>query len=98
MTDWMRREADGTVTLRLHVQPGARRTEVCGLHGASLKIRVAAPALEERANEALVAFLAERFGVPRRGVTLVSGAKSRDKRVEIRGSTQAPEAALQVPG
>jgi uncharacterized protein (TIGR00251 family) len=94
MNDWFRLGADGTVTLRVHAQPGARRTEVCGLHGGAVKIRVAAAALEDRANEALVEFVAERFGVPRRAVTLAAGAKSREKRLEIRGSTRSPPAAL----
>jgi hypothetical protein len=96
MTDWFRLDAAGTVTIRVHVQPGARRTEVAGLHGESVKVRVAAPALEDRANEALVEFIADRFGVPRRDVTLLAGAKSREKRLEIRGSSLAPAAALGV--
>ena len=74
MTDWFRTDADGTTTICVHVQPGARRTEVSGLHGRSLKIRVAAPATEDRANDALVEFVAERFGVPKRCVKLLSGA------------------------
>jgi uncharacterized protein (TIGR00251 family) len=91
MSPWHRRLADGTILLAVHAQPGAKRTEVCGLHGDALKVRVAAPALEDRANEALVEFLAKRFGVARRDVTLVSGAKSREKRIEIRGSAMDPE-------
>jgi uncharacterized protein (TIGR00251 family) len=94
MTGWFRRDADGTITLCVHVQPGARRTEVAGLHGEAVKIRVAAPALEDRANAALVAFLAERFNVPRRAVTLAAGERSREKRLEIRGSSVSPPAAL----
>lgn len=96
MSHWFRLDAAGTVTIRVHVQPGARRTEVTGLHGESVKVRVAAPALEDRANEALVDFIAEKFAVPRRGVTLVSGLKSREKRLEVRGSKLAPAAALGV--
>jgi len=91
MSPWHRRLADGTIVLAVHAQPGAKRTEVCGLHGEALRIRIAAPALEDRANEALVEFLAKRFGVARRDVTLVSGAKSREKRFEIRGSVMDPE-------
>jgi uncharacterized protein (TIGR00251 family) len=96
LSHWYRRDAAGTVTVCVHAQPGARRTEVAGLHGASVKIRVAAPALEERANAALIDYLAERFGVPRRNVTLVSGAKSREKRLEVRGTSLAPPAALGI--
>ena len=91
MSPWHRRLADGTILLAVHAQPGAKRTEVSGLHGDALKVRVAAPALKDRANEALVEFLAKRFGVAKRDVTLVSGAKSREKRFEIRGSVVGPE-------
>ena len=98
MTDWFRLEADGSVSLRVHAQPGAKRSEVAGLHGEAVKIRVAAPALEDRANEALVAFLAERFGVPRRDVSLVSGERSREKRFRVVGSRVAPAEALGMPG
>lgn len=98
MSPWHRRLADGTIVLAVHAQPGARRTEVCGLHGDALKIRVAAPALEDRANEALVEFLAERFGVAKRQVTLVSGAKSREKRFEIRGGVVDPEGLAEAKG
>lgn len=94
MSDWFRLEADGAVTICVHAQPGARRTEVAGLHGDSVRIRVAAPALEDRANEALVDFLAGCFGVARRDVTLVAGAKSRQKRLRIRGSALDPAAAM----
>jgi uncharacterized protein (TIGR00251 family) len=91
MTTWCRREADGTLVLAIHAQPGAKRTEVAGLHGDALKIRVAAPALEDRANTALVEFLAERFNVPKRNVTLVSGARSREKRFAVVGSSVDPD-------
>lgn len=94
MSSWHRRLADGTIVLAVHAQPGARRTEVAGLHGDALKIRVAAPALEDRANEALIEYLARRLEVPRRNVALVGGAKSREKRFEIRASAVAPESLL----
>jgi uncharacterized protein (TIGR00251 family) len=83
MPSWCRRTPDGRLVIDVHAQPGARRTEVVGLHGEALKIRVSAPALEDRANEALAAFIAERLGVARRDVTLVSGAKSRSKRFAV---------------
>lgn len=98
MSPWHRRLPDGTIALAVHAQPGAKRTEVSGLHGDALKIRVAAPALEDRANEALVEFLAKCFGVATRDVTLVSGAKSREKRFEIRGSVVDPEKLAETKG
>jgi hypothetical protein len=92
---WFRRDpAQGVVTLSIHAQPQARRTEVVGLHGDSLKVRVAAPALENRANEALIAFVAKRFGVARRDVTLLSGEKSREKVLQVRSTTADPETVL----
>jgi hypothetical protein len=78
--------------LELHVQPGARRTEVAGLHGDRLKLRLAARAVEGRANEALVQFLAETLGTSRRNVVIVSGEHSRAKRVEIAAAARGPEA------
>lgn len=95
MDSWYRPAADGGGWIVLvHVQPGARRTEVAGLHGAALKVRVAAPALEERANGALVAFVAERLGLARREVTLESGGKSRQKRLRIASAAADPRRLL----
>ena len=71
--------------LEVHVQPGAKRSAFAGQHGDRLKIRLAAPAVDNRANEALVAFLAEHYGVPRRNVRIATGLKSRRKRVVIEG-------------
>jgi len=69
----------------VHVQPGARRSGVAGLHGDRLKIRIAAPALDGRANDALVAFIAEQLGIPRARVAVVRGERSRDKLVAVSG-------------
>lgn len=86
---WYRRERDGAFCLVLHIQPGARQTEVAGLHGAALKIRLAAPPVDGKANAALLAFLAERLAVPRRALTLVSGDAARQKRVRIEAVSAA---------
>lgn len=94
MVSWCRRSPSGAWVIHVHAQPGARRTEVVGVHGEALKVRVAAPALEDRANDALMAWLAERFGVPRRNVALVAGARSREKRFEVSGSVVEPERLL----
>ncbi len=69
--------------LDLHVQPGASRTEFAGTHGDRVKVRLAAPAHDGRANRALIEFLAEYYGVPRRNVRITAGLKSRQKRVVI---------------
>ena len=71
--------------LEVHVQPGARRSEFAGQHGERIKIRLAAPAVENKANEALIGFLAEHYGVPKRNVRIAAGLKSRQKRVVIEG-------------
>ena len=71
--------------LDLHVQPGAARSEFAGMHGERIKVRIAAPAVDDKANTALVEFLAAHYGVPRRSVRIVAGLKSRRKRVVIDG-------------
>lgn len=96
MASWYRRAPHGGWTLFVHAQPGARRTQVAGLHGEALKVRIAAPALEDRANEALIAFVAERLGIARREVALASGAKSREKRLEIANAAADPARLLEV--
>ena len=71
--------------LEVHVQPGARRSEFAGQHGERIKIRLAARAVDNQANEALVDFLAEHYGVPKSRVRIAAGLKSRQKRVVIEG-------------
>lgn len=79
--------ADGSTVVHVHVQPRAGRTEVIGRHGASLKIRVAAPPVDGRATDAAGAALASALDVPRKNVTLRSGATSRLKRFTVTGVT-----------
>ncbi len=95
MNAWYRRNGD-VLTLTLHVQPGAKRTDVSGLHGEALKIRLAAPPIEGRANEALLKFIAASFDVPLRQVELKQGGQSRHKVVAITGSKVEPESLLGV--
>jgi uncharacterized protein (TIGR00251 family) len=85
-----KRPAEATLDVR--VIPRSPRTAVDGMRGAAVLIRLAAPPVEGAANEALVAFLSEALGVPRRQITIVSGEKSRDKRLRIAGIER--EAAL----
>ena len=75
---------DGTVLLRLHVQPKASKSRIIGLHDGCLKIAVAAPPVEGKANKAVVKFLADFFGVPARDVAVKSGAQSRRKVVVVK--------------
>ena len=73
--------------LELHVQPGASRSEFAGKHGERIKVRLAARAVDGKANEALIEFLAEHYNVPKRNVRIESGLKSRQKRVLNEGVT-----------
>jgi uncharacterized protein (TIGR00251 family) len=76
-------------TLELRVTPNASRDEAVGWVGPVLRLKIRAPALDGRANEAVCAFLAGRLGVPRRAVTLLRGEKSRQKVVRIDGLEEA---------
>jgi hypothetical protein len=78
-------QSDEGVVLHVHVQPGAGRSAVVGRHGDALKVRVAAPPVEGRANEATQALLAEALGLDRSDVELTSGTTSRSKRFRLRG-------------
>jgi len=75
----------GRVRFPVHVQPRASRTGIAGLHGEALKIRVSSPAIEDAANTALVAMLADLLGVARSAVQIVTGHRSRSKVVEVVG-------------
>jgi uncharacterized protein (TIGR00251 family) len=76
-------------TLELKVVPNAPRNEIAGWLGEALKVKVHAPALEGRANDELLDFLARELGVPRRNLTLLRGEKSRQKIVRIDGLDEA---------
>jgi hypothetical protein len=94
---WLDRAADGSVILTLHIQPGAKKTEITGLHGEALKIRLAAPPVDGKANAALIAFLAKACGVSKSAVELVSGDTCRAKRVRVTGADVATVEALVGP-
>ena len=85
-----KRNGDATV-IALHIQPGAKRSAVCGMFGDAVKIAVQAPPVDGKANVALRTFLAEKLKLPTAAVTLVSGLSGRDKRVSASGIT--PEQA-----
>ena len=89
--DWLR-ESAGRTTLTLHIQPGAKKTEVAGQHGDALKIRLAAPPVDGKANAALINFVADRLGLAKSAVSLKSGQTSRRKVLEI---TAAPKDTAQ---
>jgi uncharacterized protein (TIGR00251 family) len=80
---WTRR-TDGGWLLTIRVQPGASRSGVVGAYGSALKVRVAAPANDGKANAALVRFLAAHLGVPPRSIEITAGHHDRTKVVEVR--------------
>jgi uncharacterized protein (TIGR00251 family) len=77
-----------TITFQVRVQPRASKDEIAGEIGGALKVRLQAPAVEGRANEALVEFLAQLLKRPKAAVRLLSGERSRTKRIEIGGVTR----------
>ena len=87
----MQATKDGAV-LTVLVQPKASRTECIGMHGAALKIRVAAPPVDGAANEEVIRFLARTLAIPRSAVHIESGTSSRHKRIRITGV--APDLVL----
>jgi uncharacterized protein (TIGR00251 family) len=89
-----RREAAARkLILKLHVQPAARKSEIVGRHGDALKVRVAAPAADNKANAALIELLSASLGVPRSAVVIRHGAAGRRKVVEV---TCGPESAASL--
>lgn len=90
------RASDAGVRFAVRVQPRASRSEIVGVHGDAMKIRLSAPPVDGAANEALVELIAEVLGVGRRAVRIVSGETSRSKVVEVEGVTAA--AVLRLAG
>jgi uncharacterized protein (TIGR00251 family) len=86
---WCRYDASARrLSITLHIQPGAKKSEIVGLHGDALKVRIAAPAVDNKANAALIEFLRETLGVPRSAVTIRHGATGRRKIVEVAGGAE----------
>jgi uncharacterized protein len=94
---WYQIGGDG-VTLRIQAQPGAKRTEVAGLYGDCLKLRLASPPVDGKANECMIEFLAERLGVKRGQVKITRGLSSRRKNVFVAMAGFQPAALLENRG
>lgn len=88
------KEIASGVRISVHVQPRASKTEIVGLHGTALKVRLHSPPVDGAANDELVAFLAKSFGVAKRAVRVVAGQSSRGKTVEIDGVSPVSVRAL----
>ena len=82
MTSWLKVHPKGC-TLFLYIQPGASRSEISGLHGDRLKVKIKALPVDGEANEALIAFIAETLDLPKRSVHLIQGETSRQKTILV---------------
>jgi uncharacterized protein (TIGR00251 family) len=82
---WVKQTSTG-IALSLYCQPGAKQTKIVGIHDGCLKISLQAPALENKANEHLLAWLSKQLKVPQKQIQFLSGQNSRKKRLEIWGS------------
>jgi uncharacterized protein len=87
---------EGWVIFSVRVQPRASKDKIAGVTEGALKVRLRAPALEDRANEALCEYLAELLKTPKSAVRILSGHHSRNKRVEVRGVTEQQVLALVI--
>jgi uncharacterized protein len=87
-------EREGVAIFSVRVQPRSSKDEIAGEMGGALKVRLQAPAVENRANDALIEFLAQVLKTPKSAVRILSGDRSRIKRIEIRGVTQQQIQAL----
>lgn len=95
--NWHESSRDG-VAIHIHAQPGAKRTEVVGLHGDCLKVRLASPPVDGKANDCLIAFLARRLGVKKSQVSIARGMNSRRKTVQVAAPGVRVDALLEPEG
>lgn len=98
MTDWVTAEDEAEATITVQVIPRAHRSEIVGVQGGALKVRISAPPVEGAANETLIEFLANTLGLRKRDIELLSGERSRRKRLRIRGLGAESIAARLLPG
>ena len=87
----------GGVRLRVHAVPRAARSEICGLQGDALKVRVKAPPVDGKANAALCEFVADALGLPKRAVRVLAGETAREKTLFAAGADPARAAAALAP-
>ncbi len=90
-------QADGSVLLRIHVQPRASHNQVAGLQGEALKLRLSAPPVDGKANKAVLAYLAEVLNLPKSALSLKSGQQCRQKTIRITGASEGLIRQLLTP-
>lgn len=93
---WQTQKNQTYLVLQIHVQPNAKKTEIIGLHGEALKVKLHAPPVEGQANQALIKFFAAFFGIPVKQVELIRGQTSRQKTLALFGTTRSPESLLET--
>jgi uncharacterized protein (TIGR00251 family) len=91
---WYQAGNDGLM-IQVQAQPGAKRTEVAGLYGDSIKVRLASPPVDGKANDCLIEFLARRLGVKRGQITIARGLSSRRKSVFVAATGLQPTVLLE---
>jgi uncharacterized protein len=79
------KETGDGLELQLHVQPRAKRSEIAGVHGGALKLKITAPPVDDAANRAVIQYFSAALGIPKSSIQIVSGLKSREKKLQIRG-------------
>lgn len=76
------------LVIQLHIVPNAKKSEIVGIHGAALKIKISSPPVDGKANEEIIRFFSSLFGIPKNHVELLSGATSKSKRILLHGVSQ----------
>jgi uncharacterized protein len=79
------RETNMGFEVPLHVLPRAKRSEITGMHNGALKMKVTAPPVDDAANRAIIEFFSKKLGISKSSIQIMSGAKSRDKILQIQG-------------
>ncbi len=87
-------ESGDGIIIRLHLQPRASKTEICGIQGDELKVRVTSPPVDDAANRLCIEFFAKLFRLPKSSLNIISGQKSRHKRLHVSGATPRDAADL----
>lgn len=93
--DIVKETPDGVI-FRIHLQPRASRTEICGIQGEEIKVRVTSPPVDDAANRLCIEYLADLLGVAKSRIAIIAGARSRHKTVRVEGVAGAPVLAQLV--
>ncbi len=83
----MIKQVDEGVEISLYIQPGASKSDLAGIHNGQIKLKIKAPPVDGKANEAVVEFLSEILGTAKRNIQILKGEKSREKKVLVAGFT-----------